>query len=59
MSKEFLSCKICGHDPYVPEPVQGSGHAHYQACCNDCGIEVTKLSFTECLETWNRLMVKP
>lgn len=56
---EFLSCKICGHEPRIPEPVDGGSHKHYQAACNDCGIEVIKLSLAECLETWNRLMFKP
>jgi hypothetical protein len=58
-AKEFLNCKLCGHDARIPKPVQGLGHEHYQSACNDCGIEVTKLSFTECLETWNRLMARP
>lgn len=56
MSEEFLNCKVCGKEPYIPEPVDGGGHIHHQAICNDCGIEVTRLNSIQCQVIWNRLM---
>ena len=52
----YLVCRLCGTTANVPPPVDGGDHKHHQACCNDCGIEVCRLSEIECRHTWNCLM---
>lgn len=52
----YLPCRLCGTAAYVPPVVDGVGHEHHQAVCNNCGIEVCRLSEAEVLDIWNRLM---
>ena len=55
-TKKYLPCRICGQDAYIPKPVHGDNHEHWQVSCNDCGIEVCRLTEDEALNIWNRLM---
>jgi len=50
-------CNLCKRLPLVPAPVDGGDHKHYQIICIDCGVEVVRLSWEECRDTWNGLMV--
>ncbi len=52
----YLPCRLCGTTACVPPVVDGVGHEHHQAVCNNCGIEVCRLSEAEVLDIWNRLM---
>ena len=49
-------CRLCGTAAYVPPVVDGGDHEHHQVACNECGIEVCRMSAAEALEVWNRLM---
>ena len=51
-----LPCRLCGTAAYVPPVVDGGDHEHHQVACNECGIEVCRLSAAEALDVWNRLM---
>jgi len=53
---ELLPCKICNNSPYVPTVGVMISHNHFEIICNDCGINVVRLSFDECAEIWNKLM---
>lgn len=51
-----LPCRLCGTAAYVPPIVDGGDHEHHQVACNECGIEVCRLSAAESMDVWNRLM---
>lgn len=52
----YLPCRLCGAAAYMPPVVHGGSHDHHQVACNECGIEVCRLSAAESLAVWNRLM---
>lgn len=52
----YLPCSLCGRPAYVSNPVDGGDHFHYQVGCNDCGVEVCRLSEAEAISVWNSLM---
>lgn len=58
MNEDYLPCRVCGKPAYVPEVVVDGNHCHHQACCNQCGIEVIRLTKEECRDTWNAQMNK-
>ena len=47
-----IPCKLCETEPRLVPPVCG----HHQVCCNQCGIEVTRLSKQDAISIWNDLM---
>jgi hypothetical protein len=52
-----LPCRLCGTAAHVPPVVDGGDHQHHQVACNECGLEVSRLSAAEALDVWNRLML--
>lgn len=53
----YLPCRICGTSAHVPTVVNGRDHQHHQVSCNECGIDVCRLSQQEACDVWNKLMV--
>ena len=52
----YLPCRLCKSNACVLELVNGGDHQHFQVCCNQCGIEVCRLSEKDCRKVWNDLM---